>query len=127
MSGTVNDHIVIGQNIINGRTPIADYQSKANAGEIGKWICLSVHWNIPTETSFVYTNGKKLVDFTSRTSQGSKIMTFGDLNPSGIAPFNGKIASFLLYKNKRMTSRDILLHHKVLCKWYGVDHDEIIF
>ena len=127
VSKTTNDHIVIGQNITNGRTPISDYQSKANAGEIGKWICLSVHWNIPSETSFVYCNGKKLADFTSRSSIGSPKMTFADLNPNSIAPFYGKIASFLLYKNKRLSKRDILLHHKVLCKWYGVDHDEITF
>ena len=127
VSGTVNDHIVIGQNIVNGKSPVADYKSKANAGEINKWNCLSVHWNIPTEKSFVYCNGKKITDFISRTSVGSSLMTFADLNPSGIAGFKGKIASFLLYKNKRMTTRDILLHHKVLCKWYGVDHDEIIF
>ena len=127
ISKTSNDHIVIGKNVTNGRTPIADYQSKANAGELNKWICLSVHWNIPTETSYVYCNGKKLTDFTSRTSIGSTEMTFADLNPNSIAPFFGKIACFLLYKNKRMTKRDILLHHSVLCKWYGVDHDEIIF
>ena len=128
VSKTTNDHIVIGKNTTNGRTPIADYQSKANAGELNKWICLSVHWNIPTETSYVYCNGKKLTDFTSKSGGvGSQQMTFGDLNPNSIAPFNGKIASFLLYKNKRMTKRDILLHHKVMCKWYGVDHDPITF
>ena len=127
VSKTTNDHIVIGKSVTNGRSPIADFQNKANAGEIGKWICLSVHWNIPSETSYVYCNGKKLTDFTSRSSIGSTQMTFGDLNPSSIAPFFGKIASFLLYKNKRMSKHDILIHHKVLCKWYGVDHDEIIF
>ena len=127
VSKTTNDHIVIGQNITNGRTPIADYQNKANAGEIGKWICLSVHWNIPTEKSFVYCNGKMLTEFTNRSSIGSVQMTFGDLNPSSIAPFYGKIACFLLYKNKRMLQRDILLHHKVLSKWFGVNIDEIIF
>ena len=127
VSKSTNDHIVIGQNVTNGRSPIADYQSKANAGEINKWNCLSVHWNIPSETSFVYSNGKKLAEFTSRSSIGSPQMTFADLNPNGIAPFYGKYACFLLYKNKRMVKRDILLHHKVLCKWYGVDHDKIIF
>ena len=127
VSGTVNDHIVVGQNTTNGRQVIAPYKTKANAGELNKWICLSVHWNIPSETSYVYCNGKKLTNFSARTSVGSTQMTFGDLNPSGIAPFYGKIACFLLYKNKRMTSRDILLHQSVLCKWYDVDHDPITF
>ena len=127
VSGTVNDHIVIGKNTTNGKSPTADYQTKANAGSLNQWICLSVHWNISSETSYVYCNGKNISDFTSRTSAGSTQMTFGDLNPNGIAPFYGKIVCFLLYKNKRMSHRDILLHHKVLCNWYGVDHDEITF
>ena len=127
ISGTINDHIVIGKNNTNGRSPIADYKSKANAGELNKWICLSVHWNISSEKSYVYCNGKKLTDFTSRTSVGSTQMTFGDLNPNSIAPFYGQIASFLLYKNHRMIGRDILLHHSVLCKWYNVDYDAIKF
>ena len=86
VSGATNDHIVIGQNTTNGRSPISDYQTKANAGELNKWICLSIHWNIPTETSYVYCNGKKLTDFTSRSSIGSTQVTFADLNPNGIAP-----------------------------------------
>ena len=67
VSGTTNDHIVIGQNTTNGRSPISDYQSKANAGQHNKWICLSVHWNLVTEMSYVYCNGEKLCDFTSKT------------------------------------------------------------
>ena len=43
ISSTVNDMIVIGQNITNGGTPIAPYQIKANAGALHSWICLSVH------------------------------------------------------------------------------------
>ena len=59
ISSTVNDMSVIGQNVTNGRTPIADYQIKALAGLTNKWITLSVHWNTPSETSYVYCNGKK--------------------------------------------------------------------
>ena len=127
ISSTVNDMTVIGKNTTNGRTPIADYQTKADAGESNKWICLSCHWNIPTETSYVYCNGKKIAEFKSLSRIGSTKMTFGDINPSGKAGLNGSISNFILYKNRRLTKRDILLHHKVLCKWYGVDHDEIIF
>ena len=59
ISSTVNDMTVIGQNVTNGRTPISDYKSKAHAGLINQWICLSCHWNIPSEISYVYCNGKK--------------------------------------------------------------------
>ena len=127
ISSTVNDMTVIGKNVTNGRTPISDYQPKAHAGELNKWICLSVHWNVPSETSYVYCNGKKFGKFSALSRIGSSQMTFADINPNGKASLNGYISSFLLYKNKRMTSRDILLHHSVLCKWYGVDHDPITF
>ena len=127
ISSTVNDMTVIGKNTTNGRVPISDYKTKANAGETGKWICLSCHWNIPSETSYVYCNGKNIATFKSISKQGSSQMTFADINPLGKAGLNGQISAFMLYKNKRMTTQDILLHHKVLCKWYGVDNDEIIF
>ena len=54
-------------------------------------------------------------------------MTFGDVNPNGYAGFNGSIAFFALYKEKVISNFDIKLHHKVLCKWYSVDHDPISF
>ena len=94
VSGTVNDHIVIGQNTTNGRSPIAQYQSKGSAGQLNTWIALSVHWNISSEKSYVYCNGKKLCEFTARSSVGSTTMTFGDINPNEIAPFHGKIGLF---------------------------------
>ena len=128
VSATTNDHIAIGQNATNGRTPIAPYKTMANAGELDKWICLSIHWNLPIETSYVYCNGKKLCEYTSRSSVGSTQLTFGDINPSGIAPFFGNISCFLLYKNRRISERDIELRHHVLCsKWYNIDHDPITF
>ena len=127
ISSTTNDKSVIGKNITNGRSPISDYKPKAHAGEIGKWTCLSCHWNIPSETSYVYCNGKQIGEFTAVSHSGSTQMTFADINPSGKAGLNGQIGAFMLYKNHRMKERDILLHHSVLCKWYGVDHDVITF
>ena len=47
ISSTTNDHIVIGQKVTNDRTPIGHYKPKANAEELNKWICFSVHWNLP--------------------------------------------------------------------------------
>ena len=127
ISGTPNQHIVIGQKAFNGKNAKAPYQSKANAGELNKWICLSIHWDVPggNNASETWCNGKKLANFTARTSAGSKTMTFGDLNPSGIAGLKGDIAFYCLYKGKNLTESNIKLHHQVLCKWYTVDHDPI--
>ena len=124
ISGTTNDYILIG----NNGTTKAKYKNKANASELNKWICLSIHWNLPTDTSYVYINGQLITDFTSRTSPGSTKLCIGDLNPSSIAPFYGSIASFLLYKGKKMEIRDILLHHHVFCsQWFNIDHEPITF
>ena len=127
VSGTTNDHIVIGQKAFNGKNAIAPYQSKAKASELNKWICLSIHWDVPggNNASEVWCNGKKLANFTARTSQGSTKMTFGDLNPSGIAGLKGDIAFFCLYKGRKLSESTMKLHHHVLCEWYAVDHDSI--
>ena len=127
ISGTPNQHIVIGRKAFNGKNAIAPYQSKANAGELNKWICLSIHWDVPggNNASETWCNGKKLANFTARTSQGSTKMTFGDLNPSGIAGLKGDIAFYCLYKGENLTETNIKLHHQVLCKWYAVGHDPI--
>ena len=130
VAGATNDHIVIGLNTVNGKTPITTYQTNANAGELNKWCCLSIHWNVPggTNKSSVWCNGKKLCDFTARTSVGSTQMTFGDLNPNGIAGLKGSISFFALYKNRVITDPDIKLHHHVLCQnWYKITHDAISF
>ena len=115
ISGTVNNFINIGTGNVNGHNPHASFKSKANASILNTWICLSVHWNIASEKSYVYVNGKKICNFISRTSQGSHKLTFGDLNPTGLSGIDGSISSFMLYKNHRMTERDIKLHHHVLC------------
>lgn len=128
VAGTTNNHIVIGSNAVNGKQPIADFQSKANAGRLGKWCCLSIHWDVPAgaDKSSVWCNGKKLCNFTARTSVGSNQMTFGDLNPGGVAGLYGSIAFFALYKEISISDSDIKLHHHVLCKnWYKIDHDDI--
>ena len=129
VSGTTNQHIVIGSSSFNNKNATASYQSKANAGELNKWICLSIHWDVPggNNASETWCNGKKLANFTARTSQGSTNMTFGDLNTSGIAGLKGDIAFYCLYKGKTLTESNIKLHHYVLCRWYAVDHDPISF
>ena len=120
ISGTKNQKIEVGGN---------DWQTKANASDLNKWCCLSIHWDVPAgaNKSSCWVNGKKVKNFTSRTSQGSTQMTFGDLDPNGIAGLNGDIQLFLLYKGWGMSDLLIKAHHKMICERYGVDHDAISF
>ena len=128
VSGAIGGYIVAGNNSFNGKVSLGPYQNKANAGDLNKWICLSIHWNVPagTNKSNVWCNGKKLCDFTARMSVGSTQMTFGDLNPTGLTGLDGSIAFFGLYKERVITDADIKLYHHVLCEnWYKIDHDPI--
>ena len=54
-------------------------------------------------------------------------MTFGDLDPNGIAGLNGDIQLFLVYKGWGMSELIIKAHHKMICERYGVTHDAISF
>ena len=70
IAGTTNNLIVIGPNNVTKYdgailTPIADYQTKANAGELNKWCCLSIHWSVPggNNASSVWCNDKKTSQF----------------------------------------------------------------
>ena len=127
IAGTTGDYTVIGPSAYIGKNPIANYQSKANAGELNKWICLSIHWDVPggNNASQIWCNGKKLANFTARTSPGSNTMTFGDFKPAGRAGLKGDIAFFCLYKGRKLTETNIKLHSQVLCEWYAVNHDPI--
>ena len=120
ISGTTNQKIEVGVN---------NWQTNANASELNKWCCLSIHWDVPAgaKNSSCWVNGKKVKAFTARTSQGSNRMTFGDLDPNGIAGLNGDIQLFLLYKGWGMSELIIKAHHKMICERYGVTHDAISF
>ena len=120
IAGTQNNYIEVGGN---------DWKTKANASELNKWCCLSIHWDVPAGAghSSCWVNGKKVKAFQARTSSGSNQMTFGDLNPNGVVGLKGDIQMFLLYKGWGMTELIIKAHHKMICERYGVDHDEISF
>ena len=47
-------------------------------------------------------------------------MTFGDIDPGEIAPLDGSIAFFGLYKGFVLSDDLIELHHKVLCNRYSI-------
>ena len=121
VSGTTGDYIVVGAAPVNGKPPIANYPTCGNAGELNQWVVLSIHWVIdaaPTNKSTVWCNGIKLCNFTARASTGSTQMTFGDLNPSGIAPLDGDVSFFALYKSFALDEELIKLHHLVLVNRY---------
>ena len=128
VSGADPQFVVIGSSGLLNVNPIADYQSKANASELNKWISLSVHWDVPggSEASEIWCNGKKLANFTARSSTGSNQMTFGDLNPNGTAGLKGDIAFYCLYKGEKHDELRIKLHHHVMCNWFLVDCDPIL-
>ena len=116
------DAVIIGPHRISGYNPISDYKINANAGELNKWICLSIHWDVPggSNKSSVWCNNQQLALFTAGTSPGSTQMTFGDIDPGGIAPLDGSIAFFGLYKGSVLSDEIIKLHHKVLCNRYSI-------
>ena len=69
----------------------------------------------------------KVKTFRVATSPGSTQMTFGDLDPNGIAGLNGDIQMVLFYKGWHMDELIIKAHHKMICERYGVDHSRISF
>ena len=107
----------------------SDWQSKADTSVLNKWICLSIHWDVPAGAtgSSCWVNGKKVKTFRAAPSVGSIKMTFGDLDPNGVAGLNGDIQMFLLYKGFSLADLIIKAHHKMICERYGVDHARISF
>ena len=119
------DYATIGPT--SGSKSIGTYKNKTNCSNYNLWICLSIHWkeSAGNNGSSVYCNGQKMGVFTTKTTKGSNQTTFRDLSPSGIAPLNGDIALFILYRNE-MEESDILLHHKCICNnWLNIDHEPI--
>ena len=117
-----SDVILFGPNSYYGYSVLNGYKTNANAGELNKWICLSIHWDVPggSNKSSAWCNKQKLGSFTAKTSPGSTQMTFGDINPGGIAPLDGSIAFFGLYKGFVLSDDLKELHHKVLCNRYSI-------
>ena len=120
---------VIGGNKANHRIPYAAYKTKANAGEINKWMCLSIHWDNyttpKTNESFIYCNGKQICHFESVTTTGDVKLSLGNIKNDNNGPLNGSIIFFSVLKYQKMTQEEIKFYHYVLCNLYNVDHDPI--
>ena len=102
---TTNNLVISGVHGVNNvEVTSSDWQTKADASVLNKWICLSTHWDVPAEAgkSSCWVNGKKVKTFRAKTSPGSNQMVFGDLDPGKLAPLNGDIQMFLLYKGRNM-------------------------
>ena len=129
IAGDSANFIVIGSNNANHKAPHGSYQTKANAGELNKWICLSVHWDKYTtpvaNESFVFCNGKKLTSFTAKTISGDSHLVLGDVKNSTFSPLDGSIIFFSVLKYEKMTHEEILFYHYILCNLYNVEHDKI--
>ena len=126
--GVNGDVVLLGPHGISGYSPSAGYKTNANAGDLNKWICLSIHWDVPGGTNkfSAWCNKEKLGSLTSRTSVGSAQMTFGDIDPGGIAPLDGSIKFFGLYKGFTISDDLIKLHHKVLTNIYSISISSLI-
>ena len=130
VSNDTNNFCVIGSGSYQGKFPIAAYKTKANAGTLNKWICLSCHWDNDTtpagNNSSVFCNRKKLANFKSKVTSGSTQTALGDISTTTNTPLDGNIIFFSILKYKKMTDQEILFYHYVLCNMYNVDHDKII-
>ena len=105
-----------------GKMRTGPYLTNADASVEDRWICLSVHWDIPggNDASACYCNGAKLGNFMSRTSVGYNKMVFGDLNINGKARLEGDIAYFALIKGRKLPEQDILACHRALTSYYAI-------
>ena len=127
---TTNNLVISGVHTVNNiEVTSSDWQTKADASVLNKWHCLSIHWDVPAgaNKSSCWVNGKKVKTFRAKTSPGSNTMVFGDLDPGKLAPLNGDIQLFLLYKGWNMDEMIIKAHHKMICERYGVDHTRVSF
>ena len=69
--------------------------------------------------------GKKLATFAAKTVSGDTKFILGDIKDSTNSPLDGSIAFFSVLKHEKMTEKEILFNHYVLCDLYNVDHNPI--
>ena len=82
---------------------------------------------------FLKFNGGRMISnsninpskITSKTVSGETILTIGDIKNNTNSPFDGSISFFSILKHEKMTEKEILFYHYVLCNLYNVDHNPI--
>ena len=102
---------------------------KANATQVNKLICLSVHWDQNNvrgvKKGKLYVNGKEIVSFTTNQKLNHSANTklyLGSTNKN-----NGKMDGEILYvyiSTRKMKYLEIVLNHYLLCKKFDIDFDE---
>ena len=126
ISGLESDWQVIGSDSYNYKYPYAAYKTKAKAGELNKWVCLSIHWDNyttpKTQESKLYINGQEICYFKSIDKTGDVKLILGDLKNSSYFPLDGSIAFFSVLKYQKMTNKEILTYHYLLCNLWNIDH-----
>ena len=107
--------------------PNSKWKFKANATEINKLICLSVHWDQNNVSGppkgNLSVNGKEIVSFTTsrKLSHNSNMKFYLGSKTKDYGKIDGEI---LYVSTRKMKYPEIVLNHYLLCKKYGVDFDE---
>ena len=102
---------------------------KANATELNKLICLSVHWDQNNVSGVkkgnLYVNGKEIVSFTTnqKLSHNSNTKFYLGSKNKEFGKMDGEIL-YVYISTRKMKEKEIVLNHYLLCKKYGVDFDE---
>ena len=123
-----NDYLDINPNV---------FPLKADPTEYNKIKCISVHYDresypLKNNNSKIYCNGKLIERFTAaQVTSGLTSLVFGGSNKTltnGKVTdyFKGKIAFIAIQLHKKMTEKEILMNHIVLCQKFSVDFDESI-
>ena len=107
----------------------SNWELKANATQIRKLICLSIHWDQNNvrgvKKGNLYVNGKELVSFTTNQKLSHSVNTklyLGSKNKD-----YGKIDGEIFYvfiSTRKMKEKEIGLNHYLLCKKFEIDFDE---
>ena len=109
--------------------PNSKWQLKANAIEINKLICLSVHWDQnnlnPPKKGQLYVNGKEISSFKTDNKKSHKNLNMkiylGSKNKDH-GKMDGEI-HYVYISTRKMKEKEITLNHYLLCKKFDIDFD----
>ena len=124
--GVGNNYLDINPNV---------FPLKADPTEYNKMKCISVHYDresypLKNSNSKIFCNGKLIKAFASaQVTSGLTSLVFGGSNKTVTNGkvtdcFKGKIAFIAIQLHKKITDKEILMNHIVLCQKFNVDFDE---
>ena len=109
--------------------PNINWELKANATELNKLICLSVHWDQNNVSGVkkgnLYVNGKEIVSFTTnqKLSHNSNMKFYLGSKNKDYGKIDGEIF-YCFISTRKMKEKEIGLNHYLLCKKFEIDFDE---